>query len=169
MFQAYEPEMRVKLIESTTDPVAFDPAKPHSGVQISYASERVAGYDGAVYCAQIGPRERSEFKLRPFLAFCAAMEGRPYDTGDIARMALDPLHLFCCGDSYKEFICSQLGCALEKLEGILPAWVNSKTVTPEDEVSFKIWAEDYSQLSGRPAALKGFNSIDPLKWRGHAA
>jgi hypothetical protein len=158
-------DLRVFLIESTTDAVAFDPAWPRTGVQISLASERLS-YQGAVHALTLDDMHRAEFDEDTFNKFCLAHQGDPYDKGDIAAMALDPAGIFNRKDSYQSFICSQLGAAWEKSEGFLSATVNTKTVTPADQVQFKLWKEDY-QLTGDPAELYKFNTVDPLSWKGH--
>jgi hypothetical protein len=157
--------MRVYLIECTTDDVTADPKAAHTGVQISLASARLS-YPGSVYALLLNDVERMKFDETAFNAFCTAHEGDHYDRGEIAKMAFDPLGVFRSKDSYQAFVCSGFGGAWEKTEGFLPPTVNTKTITPEDQITFKLWKDPYFQFTGKPAELYKFNTKDPMRFEG---
>jgi hypothetical protein len=158
VFEAHEPERRVRLIESTS-------LNDVKGVQYSYASDRIRDYDGRVWWLPLSAESRRRIKEDEFTAFLAAQIGKGYDYADIAHLCLDVLHLIEAREDWRAYICSELGAAGGKIGGILPPWMDTSEVTPIDLARLKIWAPDYYQLHGTFCEIPRYNSLSPEYWR----
>lgn len=147
-----EPAHRVRLIESTT-------LNGKSGVQINYASERIAGYDGSVYYLPLSRAVRERMDHADFTRWCLEQEGKSYDKVLIAHLFLDRFNLFSSRESWNSFDCSEIGSGAAKVSGMLPANINSSEVTPQKMCEFRIWAPHYYQLKGKAREIDKFNTL----------
>jgi hypothetical protein len=66
-------------------------------------------------------------------------------------------------EDFSRWFCSELVAAGLEYGGALPP-INCSEVTPIDLCRFAIYADAYYQLSGRPTAIRGYNSIIVERW-----
>jgi hypothetical protein len=66
-------------------------------------------------------------------------------------------------EDFSKFFCSELAAgALERAGAITE--ISASEVTPIDLCSFQLFQEDYFQLKGEPKPIRGYNTVDPIRW-----
>lgn len=142
---------RVVLIESTI-------LSDKKGVQVNWASERIADYPGRVYGFPLSAESQRKFDVTRFTEFMLSIIGRPYDKVLIAHLLFDKFNVVPSREDWDAMICSECVAAGYKVGGILPANLNSSEVTPQRLPEFRLWAADYFQLRGKPKDIKRYNT-----------
>lgn len=142
---------RVVLIESTIL------AEKH-GVQVNWASERVADYPGRVYLFPLSSQSQRRLNQKRFTDFMISCVGRPYDKVLIAHLLFDRFDLVPSREDWEAFVCSENGAASLKIGELLPANLNTSEVTPQRMAEFALWSDTYYQLKGKPKDVKKYNS-----------
>lgn len=148
----------VHIIESTT--LSSNGKK---GVQINALSDRLSEIESSGGSAWILPlREdvRNEVDWKKFFDICWAERGRAYNM-PAAILAGLPLPRFFTRSAK---FCSQLVIYTLKMSGVsrlqkvLPASVN-----PQELCEMNLYSEDYSQVVGKRAEIRNYNSKSPWK------
>jgi hypothetical protein len=110
---------------------------------------------------------RSKLKLKKFFDFCLHQEGKPYDTPQAIKSAVDVFDKSALLggvtyniEDFSKFFCSELVAAALEAAGVIKK-INASEVTPIDLCMFTLYAKDYYQLKGPRRTIHGINTIDP--------
>lgn len=149
-----------QIIESTS-------LNGFSGVVISRLSDRINSYDGEIWWLPLRSEVHKKLNRKKFFDFCLHQKGKPYDTPQAVKSALDTLdQIPIIGnvthnvEDFSSFFCSELVTgALEKGGAIKN--INSSEVTPIDLCMFNLYHTHYFQLKGTKKLINGHNSSDP--------
>lgn len=153
-----------QIIESTS-------LKDFSGVTINRLSDRIKTYEGEMWWLPLSDASRAKLNKRKFYNYLFKQDRKPYDTPQALKSALDTLdNVPLLGkathnkEDFSKFFCSELAAyGLEK--GGVVSSLNSSEVTPIDLCRFKIYKEDYHQISGEEEKkIKGYNTLSPEGW-----
>jgi len=139
-----------------------------SGVVINRLSDRINRYEGEIWWLPLGTEVRRKLKLKRFFDWCLRQKGKPYDTPQAVKSAIDALdNVPLIGgatynvEDFSKFFCSELVTAALEKGGVIKN-INSSEVTPIDLCTFDLYHEHYFQLSkGAKKAINGHNSSDP--------
>lgn len=151
---------RIKLMESTT-------LNGYDGVQETYLSERLESHNGPVWWLPLSERVRKDMDAVRFWRCLWTVQAQKtkYDYRQAFHHAVDLLHLWAQSESPGRLFCSELVALALKSAYVLPVWINSSEIRPVDLCAFRIYSDNYYQLRGKPAEIKGYNSINPMEWR----
>jgi hypothetical protein len=149
-----------QIIESTS-------LSGFSGVVINRLSDRVRSYRGDMWWLPLSPAIRKKLDNKKFFDFCLHQKGKPYDTPQAVKSALDTLdQIPVIGNAtynvedFSKFFCSELVTgALEKGGAIKK--INSSEVTPIDLCMFQLYQPSYFQLKGAKKLIGGYNTTSP--------
>lgn len=132
-----------------------------SGVQINRISDRLHAYKGEVWWLPLSSAIRERLEMGAFWNFLFAQEGKEYDTVQAIKSGIDINVLgkdwVYNDEDYAKFFCSELCAAALKAGGVIDT-INASEVTPKDLVQFKLYADQYTQISGESCKIKGFNT-----------
>ena len=149
-----------QIIESTSD-------NGFSGVAISRLSDRVNRYEGEIWWLPLSDATRSSLSLQKFFNFCLHQEGKPFDTPQAVKSAMDTLdNVPVIGgathniEDFSKFFCSELVAGALEAAGAIGK-LNASEVTPIDLVRFALFAPNYYQLKGSNRNINGHNTTDP--------
>jgi hypothetical protein len=151
VLEVNEPDRRIKLIESTT-------LNGKDGVQINYASERIASYEGRVWWLPLSIESKRRLNAKSFTEFMLAQVGKPYDKILIAHLFFDKFQLIPARENWHSFICSELGAAGAKASGLLPLNIDSAEITPQSMCEFMLWESNYYQIKGSSREIRKYNT-----------
>ena len=149
-----------QIIESTS-------LNGFSGVVISRLSDRIRTYGGDIWWLPLRTAVHAKLKLKKFFDFCLHQKGKPNDTPQAVKSALDALdNVPIIGgatynvEDFSKFFCSELVTAALKKGGVIKR-INSSEVTPVDLCTFNLYHRNYFQLAGTRKFINGHNSSDP--------
>ncbi len=152
-----------QIIESTS-------LKDFSGVTINRLSDRVSSYNGEMWWLPLSDASRAKLNTIKFYNFLFKQDHKPYDMPQAVKSALDTLdNVPLVGgathniEDFDKFFCSELAAAGLKKGGVIKK-INSAEVTPIDLCRFKIYKNEYHQISGRQKLIKGHNTLSPEGW-----
>ncbi len=138
-----------------------------SGVSISRLSDRLKTYDGELWWLPLSDKARAKLDLPTFYNFCLHQEGKPYDTPQALKSALDALdNVPLIGgathnvEDFSKFFCSELVAAALEAAGAIKK-INASEVTPIDLCKFSLYKRDYFQIKGPKKTINGHNRLDP--------
>jgi hypothetical protein len=159
VFEILEDDVRrVKLMESTT-------LSGVAGVQETYLAERCEGYGGPIWWLPLAERNRSEMDMHRFWKALCDQRGKRYDYRQVLHHGWDILKLFSQGEDWRRIYCSELAAIGLKASFVLPMWMNVSEIRPNDLCAFKIYTENYYQISGVAREIRKFNIMNPEDWR----
>jgi len=149
-----------QIIESTS-------LNGFSGVMISRLSDSVKRYDGEIWWLPLSTAAHKKLKFKKFFDWCLHQKGKPYDTPQAVKSALDTLdQVPVIGgatynvEDFSRFFCSELVAAALKKGGVIKR-INSAEVTPIDLCRFNLYSGQYCQLKGRRKRIHGYNTLNP--------
>lgn len=138
-----------------------------SGVAIGRLSDRIKHYEGNMWWLPLSRSSRTKLNQKKFFDFCLHQKGKPYDTPQAIKSALDALDkapmiggLTHNVEDFSKFFCSELVAAALDTAGVIKK-INSSEVTPIDLCMFSLYGADYFQLKGAKRLIHGHNSLDP--------
>ena len=67
-------------------------------------------------------------------------------------------------EDYENFFCSEFVAGALSEGGVI-AGINPKQVTPIELCRFHLYKDDYTQFKGEEARIRGFNCVDPSRWK----
>jgi hypothetical protein len=145
-----KPGNRVVLVESTI-------LSNKDGVQVNWASERIAEYPGSAWWLPLSQESREIFDTARFSKFMVGLIGHPYDKQLIGHLLFDKLHLVPARKNWDKMICSECGSAGYKVAGILPMNLNSSEVVPQRMAEYRLYRENYYQVRGKAQEIRRYN------------
>ncbi|RMH04571.1 MAG: hypothetical protein D6704_10775 [Nitrospirae bacterium] len=129
------------------------------GVMISRLSCTLSQYEGEIWWLPLADHVRNKLDQDRYFDWLMNMEGRPYDVTQAVLSAVDVFGgLTENREDYEKLFCSELAAGALKAGGVIPVSVNPAEVTPQDLVSWKIYADNYVQLKGERCLIKHYNS-----------
>ena len=138
-----------------------------SGVIISRLSDRIKRYNGEIWWLPLSPAAHKKLKYTKFFNWCLHQKGKPYDTPQAVKSALDALDkvpilggVTYNVEDFSKFFCSELVTAALKKGGVIKK-INSSEVTPIDLCRFHLYSGEYFQLKGPKKRIGGYNTQDP--------
>ena len=138
-----------------------------SGVSISRLSDRIGHYDGEMWWLPLSAANQDKLKHKKFFDWCLHQKGKPYDTPQAVKSALDALdNVPMIGgatynvEDFSKFFCSELVTGALKNGGVIKK-INASEVTPIDLCMFNLFSGTYSQLKGRKKEIGGYNTLSP--------
>lgn len=140
-----------EIIESTT-------LDGFSGVTINKLSKRLKDYDGEAWWLPLNNNLRLQADMKVFYQWLKEQNRKCYDTEQAIGSAFDIL--WNNKEDFDRFFCSELVAAALEKAGVIKN-INASEVLPRDLCKFKIYDQDYYQLSGETKEIRGFNSLDP--------
>lgn len=141
-----------QIIESTVK-------EDKSGVIVSRLSRAVQYYTGEIWWLPLHEKVRAQLNLDKYFDWLGQQEGKKYDMGQLIPCALDFLGpLTHTQEDYEKLFCSELVVGALKAGGVVPKKVNASEVTPNDLMSWNIYANSYAQLKGKRTEIKALNS-----------
>ena len=149
-----------QIIESTS-------LNGFSGVCISRLSDCVKRYNGHIWWPPLSTGSHAKLKYQKFFNWCLHQKGKPYDTPQAVKSALDALDgVPIIGgatynvEDFSKFFCSELVAAALKKGGVIKK-INSAEVTPIDLCRFNLFSGQYFQLKGVKKSIGGYNTQNP--------
>ena len=149
-----------QIIESTS-------LNGFSGVSISRLSDRVNTYEGEMWWLPLSTEIHAKLNPRKFFDWCLHQRGKPYDTPQAVKSALDQLDSVpIIGgathnvEDFSSFFCSELVTGALEQGGAIKQ-INASEVTPIDLCTFNLYSGKYFQLKGTKKLIKGYNMQDP--------
>jgi len=124
-----------------------------SGVTINRLSDRLRAYDGEVWWL---PVRLADERVKQFLHFLFAQDGKPYDMPQALLAGLDALDFGGNGptaatEDYSRLFCSELVAGAFKACGLIDDNINPSEVTPIDLCRMPIYQRAYKQLTHGPS------------------
>jgi len=149
-----------QIIESTS-------LKGFSGVSISRLSDRINHYEGEIWWLPLSDTAQASLDAKKFFDFCLHQKGKPYDTPQAVKSALDAFDkapliggMTYNVEDFSKFFCSELVTAALKKGGVIKK-INASEVTPIDLCMFRLYQGNYTQLKGAKKTIQGFNTQNP--------
>ena len=65
---------------------------------------------------------------------------------------------------YENFFCSEFVAGALRAGGVIDG-INPEQVTPIELCRFHLYEDDYTQFKGETARIRGFNCVDPSRWK----
>lgn len=130
-----------------------------SGVIISRLSRALQHYPGEIWWIPLGQTIREKLDLEKYFDWLEKQEGKKYDLGQLIPCALNFLGpLTKTQEDYEKLFCSELVVGALKAGGAISKKVNGSEVTPDDLMTWNIYANTYVQLKGKRTEITGINS-----------
>lgn len=153
------------MIEATS-------VKGKKGVMQNYVGERIKNYQGDVWWLPLHDNAKQQLhnNWQTFHDFLADQMGKSYDIWQLFGAAIDVFddHKWLHWITYNRKKSNRWFCSELVAEGFNKAGIarelNPSETTPKDICQFSIYERSYVQLKGKQRYIKGFNSLDPLKW-----
>lgn len=146
------------ILVTTNDIIESTTLDGFSGVTINKLSKRLKDYDGEVWWLPLNDNLRLQADMKVFYQWLKEQNRKCYDSKQAIGSAFDIL--WNNKEDFDRFFCSELVAASLEKAGVIKN-INASEVTPADLCMFKIYDQDYYQLSGETKELRGFNSLDP--------
>jgi hypothetical protein len=130
-----------------------------SGVIVSRLSRAVEHYSGEIWWLPLHEKVRAKLNFDKYFDWLNKQEGKKYDMGQLIPCALDILGpLTHTQEDYEKLFCSELVVGALKAGGVVPKKLNASEVTPDDLMSWDIYANTYIQPKGKRTESKALNT-----------
>lgn len=153
-------EGRIRLMEAHPFQLRFD-------VHTAELAERVRDYGGDTWWLPLHDSLRERLDPERLQHWLMSQEGKSFDMVQGVFSAFDRVpwlrRLGPTERNLDSIFCSELVIAGLVQSCAIPP-INPSVVTPAEMCAFRIYAEDYWQLSGRRREILGFNSLDLDDW-----